>query len=179
MAALAQVADSPAIDGAMIARVVSRMLHVLSAIILGGGLFYMRSILSPAGAEACYAGRRSAWARWVAIASFLLLASGLFNFLAIFDQYRDAGHKLPPTYHMLFGVKVLLALAAMFIAAILAGRTAAANRFRAHLAQWLNIGWTAIIAIVVLGALLRAHHVLGPQGADGGAAAAPVESPHG
>ncbi|MCC6494106.1 MAG: hypothetical protein IT424_13920 [Pirellulales bacterium] len=172
---LAQAGGIPTIDAEFIARVISRILHIVAAIILGGGLFYMRSVLAPSGAEACFAGRRSAWAKWVGIAAFLLLASGLFNFFVILNQYRDAGQTLPPSYHMLFGIKVLLALVAMFIASMLAGRTAAAERFRANLPRWLTIGWITILAIVVLGALLRAHHLAGPAAG----AAATVARPHG
>lgn len=180
LALLAQAAASPPIDAALVARVISRMLHILAAIILGGGLFYMRAVLAPSGADACYAGRRSVWAMWVGIASFLLIASGLFNFFAILGQYRDAGVKLPSTYHMLFGVKALLGLFLMFVASALAGKTAMAERFRAGLPRWLSISWTTIIAIVALGALLRAHHMLGPQPAAAEPAApAAAEASHG
>jgi uncharacterized membrane protein len=159
---LAQAAN-PEIDGLFIARVVSRMIHILCAIILGGGLFYLRSVLAPAGIDACYADRRSVWARWVAAASFLLLASGLYNFMVIMGDYKEAGAKLPTTYHILFGVKFLLGLFVMFVASILAGKTSAADRFRQHMPRWLNIAWTAVIAIVVIGALLRAHHAPQPM----------------
>ena len=46
------------IDGAYVLQIASRVLHIVSAMILVGGLFFMRTILSPAGADACYAGRR-------------------------------------------------------------------------------------------------------------------------
>jgi uncharacterized membrane protein len=167
---LAQAAG-PEIDGPFVARLVSRMIHILCAIIIGGGLFYMRSVLSPAGVEACYADRRSAWARWVAAASFLLLVSGLFNFMTIMEDYREAGEKLPASYHMLFGLKFLLGLFVMFLAAILAGKTAAADRFRANMRRWLNVAWTSVIAIVVIGALLRAHHARRPPSSEPGAPA--------
>ena len=163
---LAQAAAGPEIDGAFIARVVSRMIHILCAIILGGGLFYLRSVLSPAGVEACYADRRSVWARWVAAASFLLIVSGLFNYMTIIQDYKATGDKLDKSYHMLLGLKMLLGLLVMFIAAILAGKTAAAERFRANMGRWLNIAWTSVIAIVVIGALLRAHHVRRPPNAE-------------
>jgi putative copper export protein len=163
---LAQAAAAPEIDAAFVARVVSRMIHILCAIILGGGLFYMRSVLSPAGVDACFADRRTVWARWVAAASFLLLVSGLFNFLVIWQEYKSTGEKLPPTYHALFGIKVLLGLLVMFIAAILAGKTPTADRFRANIERWLKIAWTAVIAIVVIGALLRSHHIRRPPNAE-------------
>lgn len=163
---LAQATAEPQIDAAFVARVLSRIIHILCAIIVGGGVFYMRSILSPAGVDACFADRRSVWARWVALASFLLIASGLFNFMVIWSEYRAAGEKLPPTYHALFGIKVLLGLLVMFIASILAGKTATADRFRVNIGRWLNIAWTSVMAIVVIGALLRAHHVRRPPSVE-------------
>jgi hypothetical protein len=148
------------------------MIHILCAIILGGGLFYLRSVLSPAGVTACFADRRSVWARWVAAASFLLLASGLFNFIVINRDYKAAGESLPMTYHLLFTIKFVLGLFVMFVASILAGKTSAADRFRQNMPRWLNMAWTAVIAIVVIGALLRAHHVRQQPGAEPGAPAA-------
>jgi hypothetical protein len=158
LAALAQVAAEPAVDGAYVARVASRIVHILCALILGGGLFYMRLVLSPAGPQACFGERRAVWARWVGGATLLLLASGLFNFVVILGQVKEAGGKLPPSYHMLFGVKFLLGLLVMFIAAILAGKTTAADRFRGNMGAWLNIAVAAVVAIVIIGAVLRTYH---------------------
>src|SRR5262245_33235121 len=79
-------------------RVFSRALHIMGAIILGGGLFYIRSVLSYSGPDACFAGRRVVWARWVAFATFLLLFSGAFNFYVIYRQSKaPGGTPLPPT----------------------------------------------------------------------------------
>ncbi len=153
-------ADAAAsMDAASSLRILSRALHIMGAIILGGGLFYIRTILSASGPEACFAGRRVAWARWVGIATALLLFSGLFNFIVILNKSKaPGGTPLPSTYHMLFGIKTLLGLLVMFIAAILAGRTAAADRARANMRMWLNIGWVAVMAIIILGAVLRTLH---------------------
>lgn len=170
--ALAQAAPGPAVDAALVARIASRAIHILCAIILGGGLFYLRTILAPSGAGACFAERRALWAQWVGIATFLLLASGLFNFMVILREYRDAGTKLPSMYHMLFGIKVLLSLLVLFIAAILAGKTAAAERFRGNMSKWLNLAWASVMAIVILGAMLRAQHVRQRPLADPAAPAA-------
>ncbi len=147
------------ITGPYVIQLVSRVLHILSAVILIGGLFYIRTILSPAGAEACFAGRRGVWAKWVGIATLLLLVTGFYNFIIIIGESKaEGGVKLPPTYHMLFGVKFLLAIMVMFIAAILAGKTEAAERFRGQMGKWLNIGWLAAVAIIVVAAILRTLH---------------------
>ena len=147
------------ITGPYVIQLISRVLHILSAVILVGGLFYIRTILSPAGADACFADRRSVWAKWVGIATLFLLVTGFYNFFIIIGQSKaEGGVKLPPTYHMLFGVKFLLAMMVMFIAAILAGKTEAADRFRGQMGKWLNIAWLAAVAIIVLAAILRTLH---------------------
>ena len=155
---LLPLAALPEMDGIFFARLVGRILHITGALIIGGGMFYLRYVLAPAGPEACFADRRAVWARWVGIASFLLLASGLFNFLAILQDVKADGEKLPKLYHALFGAKFVLGRLVMFVASILAGRTAAADRARANMARWLAIGWAAVLAIVVLGAMLRLLH---------------------
>lgn len=162
LADLLPLAALPEMDGMFFARLVGRILHIIGALIIGGGMFYLRYVLGPAGPEACFADRRAVWARWVGISSFLLLVSGLFNFWAILQDAKDVGEKLPSLYHGLFGAKFLLGLLVMFVAAILAGRTAAADRARANMARWLNIGWAAVLAIVVIGAVLRLLHADAP-----------------
>ncbi len=138
--------------------IISRVLHILSAIILVGGLFYIRSILFPAGVDACYAGRRQIWAKWVGMATAFLLLSGIYNVIIIFGDAKADGVKIPVTYHILLTVKLLLAFLVMFIAAILAGKTEAADRFRGNMRKWLNIGWLAAMAIIVIAAVLRTMH---------------------
>jgi len=151
-------AEVPTVDGAYVLQIASRVLHIVSAMILVGGLFFMRTILSPAGADACYAGRRAVWAKWAGIATALLLATGFYNFFLINGQAKVDGGKLPAAYHMLFGAKFLLALLVMFLVAILAGKTSAADRFRGQMRKWLNIAWLAAIMIVVIAAVLRTFH---------------------
>ncbi|TWU25832.1 hypothetical protein [Bythopirellula polymerisocia] len=148
----------PTLDGAFALQVFLRVVHILGAVILAGGLFYQRSILSPEGVDACFAGRRQVWAKWVGIATLMLLASGLYNFITILRTAKFDGTPLPPTYHALFGVKFLLGLLVMFLAAILAGKTAAAERFRQKMGKWLNVAWTASLTILVLAAILRNYH---------------------
>lgn len=163
LALLAQAADAahgttPQIDAAFTLRILSRIFHILFATIIGGGLFYLRAVLAPAGADACYAGRRAVWARWVGIATAVLIASGLFNYISYVRDAKGAGDPLPSAYHMLFGVKFLLALFVFFVAAILAGRTALADKFRASLGSWLNFAWLAVMGIIVIAALMRTYH---------------------
>lgn len=150
----------PVIDGMYVYGVVRRVLHILPALILGGSFFYLKTVLAPAGGgpEACFAGRRQVLARWVHLSAGLLLVTGLLNFLSINAAAKAAGGKLPSAYHMLFGVKFLLGLLVIFIAEMLAGKTEAAERFRAKMTTWLSLGWLAILGIIVLGAIMRTLH---------------------
>ncbi len=67
----------------------SRILHILAAIILVGGIFYLRTIVTPsiatpnANVDEQFGGRRAAWAMWVGIATLLLLVTGLWNYMQI------------------------------------------------------------------------------------------------
>ncbi|MEO2046800.1 MAG: hypothetical protein ABGX16_09535 [Pirellulales bacterium] len=124
----------------------------------------MRTVLSPSATtgatsdEACFANRRSVWARWVGMTTFFLLASGIYNLLTIIGQSKTPDVKLPATYHMLLGIKFLLALLVMFIMSILAGKTKTADKFRGQMQKWLNLAWLAAIAIVVLAGVMRTLH---------------------
>lgn len=145
-------------DAMTATRVLSRALHLVCAIILGGGVFYLRTILAPSGAAACFGDRRAIWARWVGIASGILLLSGMFNYITILRAAREAGSPVEMTYHIFFGIKFLLGLGVMFIMSLVAGKTAAADRVRQDLSRWLNIAWTSVMAIVILGAMMRMMH---------------------
>jgi hypothetical protein len=159
LAVLPLAAGEPVMDAAMATRVLSRALHLLCAIMLGGGVFYMRTVLAAAGPEACFAGRRQVWARWAAVASTILLITGMYNYIMYVRAAKlpDAT-PLPPTYHMLFGIKFLLALFVMFVAALVAGNSAGAEKARSQLSRWLNLAWTSVMAIVILGAMMRFFH---------------------
>ena len=67
---------------------------------------------------------RRRWAMWVGISAALLIVSGLVNTVLIVKNYE-----VPGAYHGLLGVKVLLALAIIYITSMLAGRSEAAERF--------------------------------------------------
>lgn len=159
LAALPLAEGEPTMNAQLAIRIASRAAHLLCAIILGGGVFYLRTVLAKAGADACFAGRRQVWAMWVGVASGLLLASGMYNYLASIWASREPGaHALPSAYHMLFGIKFLLGLFVMFVAALVAGKSAGAEKARANIGRWLNLTWYAVMAIVIIGAVMRFMH---------------------
>ena len=103
----------PTFDGLYWLNLASRILHIVGAIILVGGLFYLRTVVmpSPAAANAKsvdekFGGLRAKWAMWIGIATALLIVTGTWNLVNTFQTY-----KLAATYHMLLTLKILAALA--------------------------------------------------------------------
>ncbi len=134
----------------------SRVVHTTCGATLLGGLVYLRFVLAPAAPRSdseavLFAGRRSAWAACVGVCTLLLLVSGSYNFWLVLTQYE----KPVGPYHMLFGIKSLLAIGLFVLMALLAGKTGAAQRLRGNLAFWLNTSLALALAIFVLGAMLR------------------------
>jgi hypothetical protein len=138
---------------------VTRVLHILGAIVLVGGVFYLRMVVvsrvraedSTADTDLWFSGRRGTWAMWVGIATLVLLVTGLINFLVIVRTNEPLG----ANYHAVFGIKVLLALVVFFLAAMLAGKSAAGERFRKNFRQWMGVCLILGIAVVALGSVLR------------------------
>jgi uncharacterized membrane protein len=149
----------PKFDGLYWLLLLSRVLHILGAVVLVGGLFYLRMVVAPSVAAASkptadtwFAGRRGTWAKWVGIAALLLIVTGLFNYYEIY-----IGYDLAQSYHMVAGIKVLVALVFIFLVSLLAGRTAAAEQLRERMLFWLSMCLLMGIFVVVLGSFLRSY----------------------
>ena len=137
---------------------VSRVLHVGSAAVLVGGLFYLRLVIAPqvakndASAEKVFGTRRRTWALTVMVTTLLLIASGFYNLFMVIIWPNES---LPPLYHMLFGMKFLLALVLFFVAAAIGGKSSMADKYRGSLRTLLNLALAVSVAIVVLAAVMR------------------------
>jgi uncharacterized membrane protein len=99
--------------------VLMRWLHIASAAVLAGGMLYGWLVLSPAAGALAADQReglmRHAAARFVPLA-YAAVAASLFS--GIYNLFSSSGHT--PRYHMLLGIKILLALH-VFAAAMLVG----------------------------------------------------------
>ncbi|MDA0660993.1 MAG: hypothetical protein O2931_17840 [Planctomycetota bacterium] len=138
-----------------------RWVHILCAVAMLGGSFFLRWSVLPAMSElaedqrrALQQGIRQRWARVVGLASGLLLVSGLVNAVGNIVTYKFVG-PLAGAYHALVAVKLLLALGVFALAAMLTGRSAAAERIRANQAFWLNIVIVMGVALVCLGGVMK------------------------
>lgn len=125
-----------------------RILHILSAVTLAGGALTWKFGLAPATAPLAEETRGKvgdaiarAWRPFVLSGILGLLVSGTYNVM------RKTN--LPPAYHPLFGVKVLLAL---HVFAVLWMVTKPGNRKRER--QLSGVVFSAV-AIVAISAALR------------------------
>jgi uncharacterized membrane protein len=165
----------PHLDGMYWLQLASRVLHILGAIVLVGGLFYLRMIVVPAASisgkssdDTWFGGRRAAWAKWVGIATLVLIVTGLFNYVEMVKAYD-----LATSYHMIAGIKILIALVLIFLASLLAGRSAGAAELRQRMKFWLGLCLLAGILVVILGSVLRSYpHT--PKALSGPTLVAPV-----
>ncbi|HVT29167.1 MAG TPA: hypothetical protein VHE81_14220 [Lacipirellulaceae bacterium] len=147
----------PHVDSMYWIMLVSRILHILGAVILVGGLFYIRVVITSAsrasGADSpdqFFGGRRASWAKWVGIATAILLITGFWNYVQT-TKLDD----LAASYHMIIGLKILAAIAVFLVAALLAGRTAAADAIRQNERLWLDVCLFLGILVVILAGVLR------------------------
>jgi len=149
----------PEFDAMYFVGLLSRLAHILSAIILVGGLVYLRAIVAssratPAAAnesgERYFFGLRRRWALIVMTCAALLIISGLYNYIV-----KVRAEQFPPLYHALFGIKFLVGLVVIFAASITAGRTEAAERARMRIGMWLNLAIACAILVVVIASTMR------------------------
>ncbi len=124
-------------------KLISRWVHILAAVILAGGVFFQRMIVLPSIAESldeeakgklmtAVIGR---WKKVVHIGALLIFASGFYNYLAVTRHAHEGDGK----YHMLAGMKILLAFAIILLASFLVGRTSVATKMRANAMKWTGI----------------------------------------
>jgi len=137
-------------------------MHILGAIALMGGTIFMRFALrpvvvglAPETKASIHEQVRGRWSKFVMLASALLLISGIAN-LALAGRFEfDPVLGKEKGYHMVVGVKFLLALPIFFIAALLSGRTGTAKRMQENAEFWMNVNLTLALVMVLIGGYLK------------------------
>jgi uncharacterized membrane protein len=137
-------------------------MHILGAIALMGGTIFMRFALRPVvvalppeSKAAIQEQVRSRWSKFVMLATLLILVSGLTNLaLAGRFEYKPV-LEMQKGYHMIVGIKFLLALPIFFIAAVMSGRSQLAKRFQASAEFWIDLNLTLALLMVLIGGWLR------------------------
>jgi uncharacterized membrane protein len=139
-----------------IAFLVNRWLHIAAVIVAIGGTVFIRFVLhpslKPALSDDAAASLRGAlfrrWGRVLHVCIAILILTGTYNAIVQFPRHPAvAGHA--PVYHMIFGVKLLLALGLFFIAIALTGRSQAFEGMRARRPFWMAVN-VALAAVIVL-----------------------------
>ena len=129
----------------------SRWIHVGTAIVLLGGASYIRFILLPAASELPDEHHQrlreltvARWKRFVHIGIVLLLLTGFYNYFQASPAAEFKGR-----YHMLVGIKILVALLLFFVASALVGRSAAFERMRRNPKR--SLGLLLLLGVVIVG----------------------------
>lgn len=137
--------------------VLSRLVHVLTAITLVGGSFFSLWVLLPSAAKLDQGSRArliegigSRWRRFVHGGVALFLISGFYNYFRAMPLHKGDG-----LYHMLVGSKMLLALAVFFIAGALVGRSPRLAGMRENRSWWLTILVSLSVLIVAISSFLK------------------------
>lgn len=138
-----------------IVQVIARWLHIIPVIVLVGGTVFARFFVMPAAEglpDAEHAKLRDAvMSRWryvVHACIGLILLSGFYNLIKM-------ASKTVPTWHILVGVKILLALVVFFIASALVGRSKGLAPLRANPRRWMAITVALALVIVLMSGVLR------------------------
>ncbi len=141
--------------------IVSRIVHVATAITLVGGSMFMLWVLMPSAStlsddergklHTAVIGR---WKRFVHIGITLFLASGLYNYVRAVPNHRGDG-----LYHALLGTKMLLALVVFFLAAALVGRSPGLEPIRQDREKWLKVLVSIALVIVAISGFVKVRGI--------------------
>ena len=137
-----------------------RWAHILSAIVALGGSIFIRFVLMPSAQsvldEKTHGELRNAvtrrWMKFVHTCILLFLISGFFNYLVI-TRHDHQGQAI---YHMLFGIKFLLALVVFALAVALTSLKNWSASIRANAKMWLGLLIALAVVIVCISGYMRA-----------------------
>ncbi len=140
--------------------VLSRIIHVSTAIVLVGGSVFNLLVVLPALQQQSDESRRSLidsftarWKYFVHLGVVLFLASGLYNYMRAIPMHRGDG-----LYHALLGTKMLLALFVFFVASALVGRSRGLEKMRQNRVFWLRTLVLVSAVIVAISGYIKVAH---------------------
>ncbi|WP_164101702.1 hypothetical protein [Candidatus Laterigemmans baculatus] len=153
--------------------VLSRIVHVITAIVLVGGSIFTLLVLLPATRQ-LNQGRQlnegrpldegslaqllpaviGRWKRYVHLGIVLFLITGVYNYMLGIEAHPGDG-----PYHALMGIKMLLALVVFFLASALVGRSGKLEGIRRKRETWLTVLVLIALAIVSISGFLKIRGV--------------------
>lgn len=132
-----------------------RWLHIGGVIILVGGTFFLVALLAPVAtklpAEEHNQLREGLIRRWkivVHVGITVILLSGLVALIKFAPTATTA-------WHMLMGIKFLLAMVVFFIASALVGRSKGLEPIRKHRKFWMPLNLAVAAIIIMIAGTLR------------------------
>lgn len=141
--------------------VVSRIIHVATAISLIGGSVFITFVLHPVVSKLAEDQRQvmqdqliGRWKWFVHLGILLFLVSGFYNFFRAIPIHRGDGF-----YHGLIGIKILLALWVMFLASALVGRSARFAGMRNNRGLWGKVLIISALVIVCISGFAKVRDV--------------------
>lgn len=141
----------------------SRLLHILGAVILFGGAIFIRFVLHPVAEklpddqhQALKASVSKRWRYIVAVAIALLIFSGFYNYIAV----QAPLHRGDKAYHQIMAAKMLMAFVIFFVASVLAGRSRVFEWMRKQNKLWLSLTLALGLAVVALGSVLKVRGIV-------------------
>lgn len=146
-------------DSTEIVNVLSRWLHIGTAIVVVGGTAFLRFVLLPSAQQLPQAEhdqlRQLVMRRWrkIVMAGIgLFLLTGFYNYLVVGAGVK---HRNPGLYHSLMGLKILFAFGIFFLASALVGRAARFDAIRRGSKKWLLLLLAMAFFVVLISSFLK------------------------
>ncbi len=137
---------------------ISTLIHVIVAFFIAGTLLFQWRAVHPVlsssdGDDQIREQIRSRWAPMVHVGATILILTGLYQLMAVGmpkAEFQKTLESSGPAYHMLFGIKFLLAISALFIAGAMVGRSGLMVKIRQSASTWLSLGIVLVIAVIAI-----------------------------
>lgn len=135
-----------------------RWTHILSAITMLGGTLFLRSVvvvaarqaLDPDAAQGLRAAIGNRWKKFLPWLTTALIVSGLYNYMVL-----RSGHANDSPYHMLFGVKFLLAMVVFGLAMTLLSSENWSAKIRQSADKWLSVLIALAVVVVLIAGYMK------------------------
>lgn len=140
-------------DADFLISVISRWIHVGTAIVLVGGTSFIRFVLAPSlqgQPPELMDSIRGRWKKFVHAGIALFILTGFFNYIKGMST-----HKGDSLYHALIGTKIILAFVVFFFASVLVGRSAGTQKFRDQSAKWTGVVLLLSAIIVAMSGVVK------------------------
>lgn len=142
--------------------VISRIVHVGTAITLVGGSIFTAFVLMPSAKELPDDAHRqlaeaikNRWKRFVHLGVLLFLVSGFYNYIRAIPAHKGDG-----LYHAMIGTKMVLAFIVFFLAAALVGRSEKLAWVRNDKSKWIKVLILLAATIVTISGFVKVRGVV-------------------